>query len=72
MQQKELKELNAQGKIKNVMVVNRGDHWNIGVDTDNESFAVIRAARGGQRAFKTLDAVMAMLIEVGIKSFSVC
>ena len=72
MQQKELKELNEQGKIKTVMVVNRGIHWNVAVDTEDEKFAVIRAARGGQREFKTLDAVKAMLDEVNIKSFSVC
>ena len=72
MQQKELKELNEQGKIKAVMVVNRGVHWNVAVDTNDESFAVIRAARGGKREFKTLDAVSAMLAEVNIKSFSVC
>ena len=72
MQQKELKELNEQGKIKAVMVVNRGIHWNVAVDTEEEKFAVIRAARGGQREFKTLDAVKAMLDEVNIQSFSVC
>ena len=72
MQQKELKELNEQGKVNSVMAVNRGIHWNIAVDTVDESFAVIRAARGGQREFKTLDAVKAMLEEVNIKSFSVC
>jgi len=72
MQQKELKELNEQGKIKAVMVVNRGIHWSVAVDTEDEKFAVIRAARGGQREFKTLDAVKAMLDEVNIKSFSVC
>ena len=72
MQQKELKELNEQGKITSVTAVNRGIHWNIVVDTVDESFAVIRAARGGQREFKTLDAVTAMLNEVNIKSFSVC
>ena len=72
MQQKELKSLNDIGNIKLVMVVNRGIHWNITVDTDNETFAVIRTARGGQREFKTLDAACAMLDEVGIKSFSVC
>lgn len=72
MQQKELKELNEKGKLKSVMAVNRGIHWNVAVDTDDESFAVIRAARGGQREFKTLDAVKAMLDEVNIKSFSVC
>ena len=72
MQQKELKELNEQGKITSVTAVNRGIHWNIVVDTVDESFAVIRAARGGKREFKTLDAVTAMLNEVNIKSFSVC
>ena len=72
MQQKELKELNEQGKITSVTAVNRGIHWNIVVDTVDESFAVIRAARGGQREFKTLDAVTAMLNEVNIKSFFVC
>lgn len=72
MQQKELKELNEQGKIKTVMVVNRGIYWNVAVDTEEEKFAVIRAARGGKREFKTLDAVKAMLDEVNIQSFSVC
>jgi len=72
MQQKELKELNEQGKLTSVMAVNRGIHWNVVVDTEDESFAIIRAARGGQREFKTLDAVKAMLDEVNIKSFSVC
>lgn len=72
MQQKELKELNEQGKLTSVTAVNRGIHWNVVVDTEDESFAIIRAARGGQREFKTLDAVRAMLAEVNIKSFSVC
>jgi len=72
MQQKELKELNEQGKITAVMVVDRGEHWNVAIDTTDEKFAVIRAARGGQREFKTLDAACAMLTEVNIKSFSVC
>ena len=72
MQQKELKELNEQGALDAVLVVNKGDHWNVVVDTDDEKFAVIRAARGGKREFKTLDAVKAMLDEVNIKSFSVC
>ena len=71
MQQKELKELNEQGKITSVTAVNRGIHWNIVVDTVDESFAVIRAARGGQREFKTLDAVKAMLKEVNIDNFTV-
>ena len=72
MQQKELKELNERGELTAVMAVNKGEHWNVVVDTDDENFAIIRAARGGKREFKTLDAVRAMLAEVNIKSFSVC
>jgi transposase len=72
MQQKELKELNEQGKIKSVMAVDKGVNWNIAVDTEDDGFAVIRASRGGKRDFKTLDAVKAMLEEVNIKSFTVC
>ena len=72
MQQKELKELNVKGALDAVLAVNKGDHWNVVVDTEDEKFAVIRAARGGKREFKTLDAVKAMLDEVNIKSFSVC
>jgi hypothetical protein len=72
MQQKELKQLQSMGDVSTVMAVNRGDHWNIAVDTDDGGFAVIRSARGGKREFKTLDAVSAMLKEVDIKSFSVC
>jgi len=72
MQQKELKELNKQRKVVSVSAVDRGIHWNVTVHTVDEEFTVIRSARGGQREFKTLDAVKAMLKEVNIKSFSVC
>ena len=72
MQQKELKELNESGNVKAVMAVDRGDHWNVSVDEGDTGFAIIRTARGGKREFKTLDAVKAMLKDVGIKSFSVC
>lgn len=72
MQQKELKMLNESGKLKDVLAVNRGDHWNVTVTDKDGDFAIIRTARGGKREFKTLDAVSSMLEEVGIKSFSAC
>ena len=72
MQQKELKELNEQGNVITVMAVNSGENWLVAVDEGDFGMATIRTARGGKREFKTLDAVNAMLEEVGIKSFSVC
>ena len=72
MQQKELKDLNEQGKLKIVMAVSSGDNWLVAVDEGDLGMATIRTARGGKREFKTLDAVKAMLDEVNIKSFSVC
>lgn len=72
MQQKELKELNEQGKVKCVMAVSSGDGWLVAIDEGDVGMATIRTARGGKREFKTLDAVKAMLSEVDIKSFSVC
>lgn len=72
MQQKELKELNEQGKLKVVMAVRSGEGWLIAVDEGDIGLSTIRTARGGKREFKTLDAVSAMLSEVDIKSFSVC
>jgi len=72
MQQKELKELNDEGSIKTVMAVKSGEHWLVAVDEGDIGLSTIRAARGGKREFKTLDAVSAMLEEVNIKSFSVC
>lgn len=72
MQQKELKELNEQGKLKVVIAVSSGGNWLVAVDEGDLGMATIRTARGGKREFRTLDAVKAMLDEVNIKSFSVC
>ncbi len=72
MQQKELKELNDKGALKAVMAVKGVEYWLVAVDEGDIGLATIRTARGGKREFKTLDAVNAMLEEVGIKSFSVC
>ena len=72
MQQKELKQLKDSGKVISVGAIDRGIHWNVSVHTADENFTIIRTARGGQREFKTLDAVKAMLAEVNIKSFEVC
>ena len=71
MQQKELKELNENNELKEVIALNQGGFWNIVVSTAKETHTVIRSARGGQREFKTLDAVDAMLNEINIKSFTV-
>ena len=71
MQQKELKELREKGHIVSVTANDRGVHWNVLVQTIDESFIVIRTARGGQREFKTLDAVKKMLKEVDIDNFKV-
>ena len=72
MQQKELQELVNEDKLKGVKVVSRSDHFNVTVEDDAGDFSLIRVARGGKREFKTLDAVKAMLDEVGVKSFHVC
>ena len=72
MQQKELKELVDNNQVDNVMVVDKGVHWEVCVNDKNGEFAVIRTARGGKREFKTLDAVKKMLKEVNVKFFSVC
>ena len=71
MQQKELKELYKNNEINKVLVLNQGTFWNIVVSTAKEKNTVIRSARGGQREFKTLDAVGAMLNEININSFTV-
>jgi len=72
MQQRELKQLNDNGEVVAVMAVKTGDNWLIAINEGDAGLATIRTARGGKREFKTLDAVNAMLDEVGIKSFSVC
>jgi len=72
MQQRELKELNEKGGITTVMAVNSVNGWLVAVDEGDIGLATIRTARGGKREFKTLDAVRAMLEDVGIKSFTVC
>lgn len=70
MQQKELKELNEEGKLTAVVAIDRGSYWNVIAATVDEE-TTIRSARGGQREFKTLDAVKKMLAEVGITKFCV-
>ena len=72
MQQKELEKIVSNGELSSVMVVNKGDHYNVVVDDKDGDFSVIRTARGGKREFKTLDAVKKMLEEVRVKSFTVC
>ena len=71
MQQRELKQLNDSGEIVAVMAIKSGDNWLIAIDEGDTGLATIRTARGGKREFKTLDAVSAMLTEIGIKNFTV-
>jgi hypothetical protein len=72
MQKKELEKITCSDDLKSVLVVSRGDHYNVMVEDKNSDVSVIRTARGGKREFKTLDAVKSMLDEVQVKTFTVC
>lgn len=71
MQQKELKKLKEDDKVWKVIASWNGFSFNVLIDTADGRTTAIRTARGGERAFKTTDAVRVMLNSVGIFSFEV-
>lgn len=72
MLQKEIRLLNENGGLDTVACVNKGVHWEIMVCNKNGDLITVDAVLGGVRKFKTLDAVNAIMKDMGIKSFSVC